>query len=200
MFDDLAYLTFLRITAASNGISQYNNMDRVRDTSKYHPKHSVSMFKVKVIQDHKVMERSNWKFYVWVGLGCRSAFRQERDNDPITFLNYPNRQNFESWENAERYSVSHKYLFLTNTEKSWRYSDVITTDVSKLASPCFTRLCQIDGCEGTENSAFARMCQIDGWEGRYWKFGVDLLVSSGDIVKKREWERGQKLAPVSVVV
>ena len=40
-------------------ISQYNDMDRVWDTSKYHPKLSVSIFKVKVIQGHEVKERSN---------------------------------------------------------------------------------------------------------------------------------------------
>ena len=34
-------------------------MDRVWDTSKYDPKLSVSIFKVKVIQGHEVKERSN---------------------------------------------------------------------------------------------------------------------------------------------
>ena len=33
-------------------ISQYNDMDRVWDTSKHHPKLSMSIFKVKVIQSH----------------------------------------------------------------------------------------------------------------------------------------------------
>ena len=46
-------------------ISQYNDMDRVWDTSKYHPNLSVSIFKVKVIQSHEVKERSNGKFWVW---------------------------------------------------------------------------------------------------------------------------------------
>ena len=46
-------------------ISQYNDMDRVWDTSKYHPKLSVSILKVKVIQGHEVKERSNLKFWVW---------------------------------------------------------------------------------------------------------------------------------------
>ena len=40
-------------------ISQYNEMDRVWDTSKYHPKFSVSIFKVKVIQGHEIKESSN---------------------------------------------------------------------------------------------------------------------------------------------
>ena len=40
-------------------ISQYNDMNRIWDTSKYHPKLSVSIFKVKVIQGHEVKERSN---------------------------------------------------------------------------------------------------------------------------------------------
>ena len=35
-------------------ISRYNEMDRVWDISKYHPKLSVSIFKVKVIQGHEV--------------------------------------------------------------------------------------------------------------------------------------------------
>ena len=35
-------------------ISNYNDMDRVWETSKYHPKFSVSIFKVKVIQGHGV--------------------------------------------------------------------------------------------------------------------------------------------------
>ena len=40
-------------------ISQYNDMDRAWDTSKYRPELSVSIFKVKVIQGHEVEERSN---------------------------------------------------------------------------------------------------------------------------------------------
>ena len=40
-------------------IRQHNDMDRVWDTSKYHPKLSVSILKVKVIQGHEVKERSN---------------------------------------------------------------------------------------------------------------------------------------------
>ena len=39
--------------------SHYNNRDRVWDTSKYDPMLSVSIFKVNVIQDHGVKERSN---------------------------------------------------------------------------------------------------------------------------------------------
>ena len=40
-------------------ISQYNNTDRIWETSKYHSKLSVSILKVKVIQGHEVKERSN---------------------------------------------------------------------------------------------------------------------------------------------
>ena len=40
-------------------ISQYKDMDRVWDTSKDHPKLSVSIFKVQIIQGHEVKERSN---------------------------------------------------------------------------------------------------------------------------------------------
>ena len=40
-------------------ISQYSVMAHVWDTSNYHPKLLVSIFKVKVIQGHEVKERSN---------------------------------------------------------------------------------------------------------------------------------------------
>ena len=40
-------------------ISQYNYMDRVKDTSKYDLKLSVRIFKVKVMQGHEVKERLN---------------------------------------------------------------------------------------------------------------------------------------------
>ena len=66
MFDDLAYLVLSCTTAVyQTEISQYNNMDRVWDTSKHHPKHSVTIFMVKVIQGHEVKDNSNWKFNVW---------------------------------------------------------------------------------------------------------------------------------------
>ena len=41
-------------------ISQYDYMDRVWDISKYGPKLSVSIFKVKIIHGHRVKERSNF--------------------------------------------------------------------------------------------------------------------------------------------
>ena len=40
-------------------ISQYNDIDRVWYISRYHPKLSLSILKVKVIQDLEVRERSN---------------------------------------------------------------------------------------------------------------------------------------------
>ena len=40
-------------------ISGYNDIDRVWDTSRYHPKLSLSILKVKVIQGHEVKESSN---------------------------------------------------------------------------------------------------------------------------------------------
>ena len=40
-------------------ISQNNDMNRVWDTSKYHRKLSVNIFKVKVIQGHEDKEMSN---------------------------------------------------------------------------------------------------------------------------------------------
>ena len=39
-------------------ISQYNNMYRVLDTSRYHPELPMSIFKVKVIHGHEVKNRS----------------------------------------------------------------------------------------------------------------------------------------------
>ena len=42
-------------------ISQCNNMDRIWDTSKHHPKLSVPIFKVNVIQGHEVKEMSKLK-------------------------------------------------------------------------------------------------------------------------------------------
>ena len=65
MFDDLACQFCRALQPYQTGISQYKNMDRVRDTSKYHPELSVTIFKVKVVQDHKVKERSNLKFDFW---------------------------------------------------------------------------------------------------------------------------------------
>ena len=57
VFDDLAYLALSRSTAVQMEISQYSDMDRFWDTAKYHPKPSVSIFKIKVIQRHEVKNR-----------------------------------------------------------------------------------------------------------------------------------------------
>ena len=59
MFDDFESLALSRTRAYGMEISQYNGMDRVWNTSKYHPKLSMSIFNVKVIQGHEVKERSN---------------------------------------------------------------------------------------------------------------------------------------------
>ena len=61
-------------------ISQYNDMGRVWDTCKYHPKLSVSIFKAKVTQD-QVKERSNSKFLGFGGVihVFGSVFRQKRE-------------------------------------------------------------------------------------------------------------------------
>ena len=71
--------------------SQYNDMDRIWDTSRYHPKLSVSIFKVKVIQGHKVKERSNWKFWVWVAwyMFLGQFFVKNAKNDPRTLFERP---------------------------------------------------------------------------------------------------------------
>ena len=59
------YLTILRVWLCralepyGMEISQYYDMDRVWDTSKYHPKLSLSIFKVEVIQGHEGKEGSN---------------------------------------------------------------------------------------------------------------------------------------------
>ena len=64
MLDDLENLALSRTEPVSNGIRQYNDMGRAWDTSKYHPKLSVSKFKVKVVQNHEFKEKSNYKYEV----------------------------------------------------------------------------------------------------------------------------------------
>ena len=59
MFDDFESLALSRTEPYGMEVSQCNDMDCVWDTSKYHPKLSVSIFKVKVIQGHEFKERSN---------------------------------------------------------------------------------------------------------------------------------------------
>ena len=59
MFDDLAYPFCRALQPYQMEISQYNDMDRVWDTSKHDPKLSVIIFKIKVIKGHEVKERSN---------------------------------------------------------------------------------------------------------------------------------------------
>ena len=72
-------------------ISQYNNIDRVWDTSKCHPKTSVTIFKAKVIQGHEVDERSNRKFYVWVPryMFLSQFFVKNAKSDPTTAFEQP---------------------------------------------------------------------------------------------------------------
>ena len=81
--------------------SQYNDMDRVWNTSKYHPKPSGSIFKVKVIQGHEVKGRSNGKFGIWaVGylfLGQISS--RTRKNDPRTLFERSKSDNV--WKSRE---------------------------------------------------------------------------------------------------
>ena len=98
--DKLNYLTIWRIWFCRAlqpyrmDIIQYNDMDRVWDTSKHHPKVSVSILKVKVIQGHELKERSNWKCYVWAAW-CMLGhfFVKNAKNDPRTLLNGPSRTN-----------------------------------------------------------------------------------------------------------
>ena len=69
-------------------ISQYIDIDRGWDTSKYHPKLSVSIFKVKVVQGHEVKGRSNWKFWVWAAwyLFLTQFFVKNAKNDHRTLF------------------------------------------------------------------------------------------------------------------
>ena len=46
-------------------ITQYNNMDLVRDTAKYHYELLASIFQFMVIKDHEVKGKSKGKFYDW---------------------------------------------------------------------------------------------------------------------------------------
>ena len=110
-------------------IRRYNVMDRVWDTSKYHPKPSVSIFKVKVTQGHEVKEWSNWKFwvstawYMFLGSGFSSGTRKMTVKH---FLNGPNRTNFENRENTEiaRDSVKNSLLSTFKTPKLGHFQDI----------------------------------------------------------------------------
>ena len=55
MFGNLEHLVLSRTEPNEMEVSQYeyNDMDRAWDTSKYHPKLSVSIFKVRVIKGHE---------------------------------------------------------------------------------------------------------------------------------------------------
>ena len=83
MLDDLAYLVLPRTTAVSNGnksIKQHGSC-----LEHYYPKHSVSIFKVKVIQGQDVKKRS-----------------RTHNLTLKHFLNHPNRTKFENWEKFQR--------------------------------------------------------------------------------------------------
>ena len=67
MFNNLAYLVLSCTTTASNGNNPIKKKWIVSGTLfQYHLKLSVSIFKVKVLQDYEVKERSDGKFRVWV--------------------------------------------------------------------------------------------------------------------------------------
>ena len=76
MLDDLAYLVLSCTTAAyQTEASKYNNMDRLWDTYGHHPKLSVTIFMVKVIQGYEVKDRClGGVIHVFM-----SAFRQEHE-------------------------------------------------------------------------------------------------------------------------
>ena len=79
-------------------------MDRVWDTSKYHPKLSVSVLKFKVIQGHEVNERPHWKFHVWVAWYMFFLVIFPSRTRKMTlehFLNGPSRTKYENLENTE---------------------------------------------------------------------------------------------------
>ena len=78
-------------------------MDRVWDTSKYHSKLLVTIFNVKVIQNHAVKEKSNWKLTFGRGDTCFwSVLHQEREKITIkNALSGLKRTKFTNQENAE---------------------------------------------------------------------------------------------------
>ena len=104
MFDNFSHLDCGVLGPYEMETSQYNDKDSVWDTSKYHPKLSLSIFKVNVIQGHEVNERSNRKFWVWAAcymlLGHFFSSRT-RKMTLEHFLNDPSQTNFENRENAE---------------------------------------------------------------------------------------------------
>ena len=59
MIDDLEYRFCRALEPYQKKIIQYDDMDRVCGTFKYHLELSVSIFKVKVIEGHEVKGRSN---------------------------------------------------------------------------------------------------------------------------------------------
>ena len=119
MFDDLEYLVLSRTRAVWNGNSQCNDMDRVWDTSKYHPKLLLSIFRVKVIQGHEVKEGSNWKSWVWVALymflGHFSVINTKNDPTPL----------FERLK-LDKCWKSRKYRNRRIQRKKWPFSTIKT--------------------------------------------------------------------------
>ena len=60
-------------------------MDRVWDTSKYHYKHLVGIFQVKVIKDHEVNNvKRTISVLGGVMLVLRSVFHQEREKSTLS--------------------------------------------------------------------------------------------------------------------
>ena len=76
--------------------------------------------------------------------------------------------------------VSRKPLFLPQTGKTWRHSDVIYGRRIRAGEFSF--------CQDVPNS----------WFGSYWKFGDDPFVTSGYIAERREGWGWGKNTPVSV--
>ena len=98
-------------------ISQYNDMDGVWDTSKYHPKLTVSIFKVKITRSRKG-QTENFGFgrrdtCCWVSFSSRT-----QNMTPEHFWNGPNRTNFEIGKIQKPKETAWKWPFSTSKQQN----------------------------------------------------------------------------------
>ena len=95
MFVDLEYLFFRALEPYQMEISRYNDMNRVWDTSNYHPKLSVSISRSRSFK----VTRSRKDQLKILGLGgvihdFESVFRQEHENNPRALIERPKSDKF----------------------------------------------------------------------------------------------------------
>ena len=95
MFDDLEYLVALKPYQMKR--SQYNDIDRVWETSRYHPKLSMSIFKV---TRSRKGQTKNFRFG-WSDICFWVSFSRTQKLTLEHFLNGPNRKKSENRENTE---------------------------------------------------------------------------------------------------